>query len=77
MSRIRIAVAVTDAAIERMQEVVHACRALGFRADSTLPGVGVFTGSIDTGTLGALRKIPGVAAVEVEHEIRIHQHRSH
>jgi hypothetical protein len=73
MNRIRVAIAVADEALPRLDEVVAACRALGFRADSTLTGVGIFTGCIDADTLGALRAVPGVAAVELERDIRIHR----
>lgn len=72
MLRIRVAVAVADNALERLDEVMNACRAVGFRADSTLTGVGVFTGFIDEENLAALRAVPGVAAVELEHTLRIH-----
>lgn len=72
MTRIRVAVAVSDDALERMDEVAVACRALGFRADATLAGVGVFTGSIPAESVEALRAVPGVAAVELEHKLRIH-----
>jgi hypothetical protein len=71
MIRIRIAVAVADDALERLGEVMAACRALGFRADSTLTGVGVFTGFMDENKLAALRAVPGVAAVELEHRMQI------
>ena len=77
MSRLRIAVAVTDDALGRMQEVVHACQMFGFQADSTLPWVGIFTGLIEAGSIGVLRIIPGVAVVEVERENRIHWCRVH
>jgi hypothetical protein len=71
--RIRVAIAVADDALQRLEEVAVACRALGFRSDSTLTGVGVFTGSADAGSLAALRAVPGVAAVELERDIRIHR----
>jgi hypothetical protein len=51
--------------------VAYACHALGFRTDSTLTWVGVFTGSIEADRLEALRSVPGVAAVELERPTRI------
>jgi hypothetical protein len=72
MIRIRVAVAVGDDALERLDEVMAACRALGFRADSRLTGVGVFTGFMDENALAALRAVPGVAAVELEHRMQVH-----
>ena len=77
MSRVRIAIAVTDDALGRMQEVVHACQALGFRADSTLPWVGIFTGLVEAELIGMLRMIPGVAAVEIERERKVQLCRLH
>jgi hypothetical protein len=71
MNRIRVAIAVDDEALDRVEEVVRACRALGFRGDSTLTGVGVFTGFIEVDNLDALRAVPGVAAVELERDVRI------
>jgi hypothetical protein len=73
MSRVRVAIAVADHALQRLHDVADACRALGFRADSTLTGVGIFTGSIDAGALGALRSLPDVAVVELEGDIRLHR----
>jgi hypothetical protein len=73
MSHVRIAVAVADEALDRVAEVALACRALGFRADSTLVGVGVFTGWIEFNAIEALRALPGVAAVEIERAPRIHR----
>jgi hypothetical protein len=75
MNRVRVAVGVADDALERMADVVRDCRALGFRADSTLMGVGVFTGWIEVEHLAALRAVPGVAAVELERGARIHRPR--
>ena len=71
MSLIRVAIAVNDDDLDRVQEVASACRALGFRGDSMLTGVGIFTGSIESECLRALRAVPGVAAVEIERDIRI------
>ena len=71
MYRIRVAVAVADEALERLDEVALACRALGFRADSTSTSVGVFTGYIEVDRIPALRAVPGVAAVEPERPITL------
>jgi hypothetical protein len=71
MSFVRVGIAVDDESLERVEEVVRACRALGFRGDSTLTGVGVFTGTIAAENVAALRALPGVAAVEIERNVRI------
>jgi hypothetical protein len=73
MSRVRVAIAVADDALTRLPEVMELCRNLGFRADSTLTGVGIFTGSVDADALEALRGLPDIAAVELERDIRIHR----
>ena len=73
MNRIRVAIAVDDEALERVDEVVRACRALGFRADSTLTGVGVFTGWAEADSLAALQAVVGVAAVEPERDTHFHR----
>jgi hypothetical protein len=68
--RVRIAVAVADDAFGRLEEIASICGALGFRHDSTLPSVGVITGSIAVDRLSALRAVPGVVAVEIERRPR-------
>ena len=77
MSRLRVAVAVTDEALGRVQEVIRACCALGFREEVTLPWVGIFTGLIEADTVQGLRMIPGVAAVELERDSKIERRRAH
>jgi hypothetical protein len=72
MSIVRVAIAVADDALERAEEILHACHALGFRGDTTLTGVGVFTGLIRADRLEALRAIPGIAAVEPQRDVIIH-----
>jgi hypothetical protein len=76
MSGIRVAIAVAEEALDRVQEVLASCRALGFRADSALTGVGIFTGWMEAQNVGALREVPGVVAVELERSIRIHTPRA-
>ncbi len=68
MTRVRVAVAVEDDALGHVEEIVRACWAVGFCLDCELPVVGVFTGSIATQRLEALREIPGVAAVEIQRD---------
>lgn len=68
MSRLNVAVAVTDDAQSRIYEVAAACRALGLDHTATLPAVGLVTGSMESGELAKLLAIPGVLMVEVEDE---------
>lgn len=64
MQRVRVAVAVADSALERLPEVLSACRACGFESDVALATVGIVLGSVPPSQLGQLRAVPGVAAVE-------------
>ena len=70
MSRVNIAVAVAEDARGRIYEVAAGCRALGLDHTATLPVVGVLTGSMESDELTKLFGVPGVLAVEVEHEFR-------
>jgi hypothetical protein len=69
-ARARIAIALTDGAMNRLPEVAAACRALGFEHDSTLRDVGVLTGSAAPGDLPRLRAVPGVLAIETARQAR-------
>jgi hypothetical protein len=71
MNRIRVAIAVDDDALTCVETVAQECRALGFREETAIRVVGVFTGSIERERLAALRAVPGVAAVEVQCRLRI------
>jgi len=68
VSRLNVAVAVADDAQGRIYEVAAACRALGLDHTATLAGVGLLTGSMESGELAKLLAIPGVLMVEVEQE---------
>jgi hypothetical protein len=71
LSRVRVAIAVTDDACCQIDEVAAACRRLGLEHTSTLAGVGVLLGSVDLGDLPKLRTLPHVAAVEIKREARV------
>lgn len=66
VSRVNVAVAVSDDARGCINEVAAACRALGLLHTATLAGVGVLTGSVEPGNIGKLWAVTGVVAVEVE-----------
>jgi len=70
VSRVNVAVAVTDDAQDRIYEVAAACRALGLDHTATLAVVGVLTGSMEYRDLRRLWAVPGVLAVEVENDLR-------
>jgi len=69
VSRVNVAVAVADDARSRIHEVAAGCRALGLDHTATLAAVGVLTGSMEPEELTKLFGVPGVMAVEVEHEL--------
>jgi hypothetical protein len=66
VSRVNVAVAVSDDARSWINEVAAACRALGLCHTATLKGVGVLTGSVELDDVGKLWEVSGVVAVEVE-----------
>ena len=68
MSRLNVAVAVAAEALGRIHEVAAACRALGLHQTATIPGIGLLTGSMESGDLAKVVAVPGVLRVEVEHE---------
>jgi len=70
VSRINVAVAVTDDAEGRIYEVAAACRALGLDHKATLATVGVLTGSMESAELAKLLAVPGVLAIEIEYGFR-------
>ena len=71
MKRIKVAIAVTEEARDRLYEVAAVCRALGFGHTSTLSDVGVLMGSANVADLPTLRAIPGVAAIEAERAVAV------
>jgi hypothetical protein len=71
LSRVKVAIAVTDDACNEIDKVAAACRRLGLEHTSTLAGVGILLGSVELGDLPKLRTLPRVAAVEIRREARI------
>jgi hypothetical protein len=71
LSRVKVAIAVTDDACAQIEQVAAACRRLGLDHTSTLAGVGVLLGSVELGDLPKLRTLPRVAAVEIKRETRV------
>jgi hypothetical protein len=71
MNRVKVAVALADDMLDRLDEIARACQAVGFELDTELRGVGVLTGFVDADDLPRLRLVPGVTAVEPEREIHI------
>ncbi len=63
--RARIAIAVTDEAMGRIDTVAAACGEAGFEHEATLGEAGLLTGTACFRDLPRLQAIPGVLAVEL------------
>ena len=74
VSRVNVAIAVTEAARLGIYEIAAACRAFGFEHQSTLADIGVLTGSAELEMLPRIRRLPGVVAVEIEREFHGKRH---
>ncbi|MEB3293197.1 MAG: hypothetical protein VKJ24_08545, partial [Synechococcales bacterium] len=53
-------IAVDDAHLDRLEEILQALQAQGFQVTQTLPTLGVITGAIEENQLTALSQIPGI-----------------
>ena len=66
MARLHVAIAVADAAVARLPDILAECHRRGLLLEWTLSSVGVATGSIDAEHIEELRGIPGIATIEAE-----------
>ncbi|GEM_PF-970558 len=66
---IALSVAVDELHLGRLPQVIEACRAAGLQIDQVLSEIGVLTGKIDAAALEELRRVAGVASVEIEREV--------
>ncbi len=57
--------------LARLDEVVAGLRAAGLRVDRVLTPVGVVTGAVDPARRATLSAVPGVVAVEDDHDVRL------
>lgn len=71
MAAIEVNVSVEPAYLPRFASVARAARKAGLNVTQQLKDIGVLSGSIDTSKLDALAAVPGIAAVEVNREIRL------
>jgi hypothetical protein len=71
LSRLNIAIAVTDDARDYIHEVAALCRACGFERSSILEEIGVLLGSVELANIPDLKAVHGVAAVEIERSFRV------
>jgi hypothetical protein len=70
MSRSNVMITVDDAHRDKFAAVVKACVAAGLTVEEKMPTLAALTGTIDEANLAALRKVPGVGAVEKSREVR-------
>ncbi|MCF6507419.1 ketohydroxyglutarate aldolase [Blastococcus sp. MG754426] len=66
----RVSVTVDDRHLSALDGVVQGLRARGMQVEQVLDGLGIITGSVPAGTLGALSAVTGVASVD---EQRVHR----
>ncbi|MGY2085742.1 hypothetical protein [Blastococcus sp. SYSU DS0539] len=59
-----VSVTVDDGHLAALDGVVQGLRARGMRVDQVLDGLGIITGSVPPGTLGALTAVSGVVSVD-------------
>ncbi|MCZ2860448.1 hypothetical protein [Blastococcus sp. VKM Ac-2987] len=59
-----VSVTVDDRHLAALDGVVQGLRARGMRVDQVLDGLGIITGSVPSGTLGALTGVAGVLSVD-------------
>jgi hypothetical protein len=71
LSRLKIAIAVTEDARDYIHEVAALCRARGFEHTSILEEIGVLLGSVELANIPDLKSVHGVAAVEIERSLRV------
>jgi hypothetical protein len=70
MAKSKVMVTVDDAHRDKFAAVVKACAAAGLTVAEKMPTLSALTGTIDEAKLAALRKVPGVGAVEESREVR-------
>ncbi|MGY2067883.1 hypothetical protein [Blastococcus sp. SYSU DS0619] len=59
-----VSITVDDGHLAALDGVVQGLRAHGMRVDQVLDGLGIITGSVPPGTLGALTGVAGVESVD-------------
>jgi len=64
-----IVVTVDDQNLPIIQFVVTGLESAGMKVDRVLPVTGIITGAVSQSKLERLRKVPGVAHVEVDREM--------
>ena len=66
----QIVVTVDDQNLPIIQSVVTGLESAGMKVDQMLPVTGIITGTVSQSKLEGLRKVPGVANIEVDGEMQ-------
>ena len=66
----RVVVTVDDQFLEKIKSVATGLRSAGMQVDKVLPAVGVVSGEVAQGKMAALKKVKGVASVEIDQEMQ-------
>jgi len=69
--RVNVSVSVDDAHLGQMDQIVARLRAAGMHVDSSLGAIGTILGHAPGDKVPALRRLPGVAAVEAERTVQL------
>lgn len=68
MARVAVIVSLDDAAIDRVGEVVAMLERAGLEVRDVQDAIGIVSGAADASLLPALRRLRGIAAVEIERQ---------
>jgi hypothetical protein len=71
MPKVRLSLSVSDEHVKDLDGIAAAARKAGLDVEHQHASLGIVTGSIDAGKLDALRRIPGVAAIEEERQVGV------
>jgi hypothetical protein len=71
MPKIRLSLSVGDEHLADLAGIAGAARKAGMDVEHQHASLGIVTGSIEAGKLDALRRIPGVAAIEEERQVGV------
>lgn len=65
-----VIVTIDDQHLESIQTVADALTLAGMKVSGVLPTVGIISGSVARAAIGTLKTVRGVAAVELDQEMR-------
>ena len=66
----RVVVTVDDQFLEKIKSVATGLRSAGMQVDKIMPVVGIVSGEVAQGKMAALKKVKGVANVEIDQEMQ-------